>query len=518
MRIARRNALVLAALLVALGGCGKDEPAETKATYDNSTPAKLYSALHQAFNADDVDGIWDLSSKATQDGMTADFTRRLNRIKDNPEALERFKKRMMIQGDPLSMPPKDVLVASARARLKSNADETRAAFIWEFGQKYLGTGSAGDITFILAEGPSRRRMTDETKIRKRRIEIAVVEEEDGWKFDEDKTRELKRKPTREIKTDADPLASLAFSADGKILAQCTASGLCKFWDAKNGTLLRQSDANIADVAMPAVFSADLRLVAMARPDKELIIWDTSAGKVIYQMGSPEEMYHPRAFSPDGNFLLATSSKGPPGTLIVWDTGTWRQLLRFQAHEKEIETVAFSPDGKQMVSACADKLIKIWDCPTWKMRTTLAGHTARITDLAFSADGRRLASVANEWTDEGENNSLIVWDTSSGSQLHKIDEYEAAFRVAFAPDSDRIILFGPYAAAIIDPASGTELREIIIQQPKSSSRIDSVVCSGDGEFIAAAGMIPLGDEKTAIVRDDRPTNGLILIWKLERTLQ
>ncbi len=64
-----------------------------------------------------------------------------------------------------------------------------------------------------------------------------------------------------------------------------------------------------------------------------------------------------AFSPDGKYLLSSSSDG---TAILWDVETWQILRILSGHEGDVISVAFSPDSKSIVTGGSDKTIRIWD--------------------------------------------------------------------------------------------------------------------------------------------------------------
>lgn len=48
-----------------------------------------------------------------------------------------------------------------------------------------------------------------------------------------------------------------------------------------------------------------------------------------------------------------------------------------AHNGEIKAVALSKDSKYLVSASADRTLKIWDMTTERQLNTLAGHSDEV---------------------------------------------------------------------------------------------------------------------------------------------
>src|SRR5262249_23218776 len=72
------------------------------------------------------------------------------------------------------------------------------------------------------------------------------------------------------------------------------------------------------------------------------------------------------------------------------------------HTERIICVAFTPDGRRLVSASADKTIRIWDTETGEELLTLRGHQDVVGRVLFDAHGCRLASSS-------EDGWIRIWD-------------------------------------------------------------------------------------------------------------
>src|SRR5438874_2456344 len=77
----------------------------------------------------------------------------------------------------------------------------------------------------------------------------------------------------------------------------------------------------------------------------------------------------------------------------------RELL---GHEGFIWSAAFSPDGTQLVTAAADKTVRLWNVGSGQVMRALTGHQAPVTAALFSPDGRRVLSC-------GGDRVLKIWD-------------------------------------------------------------------------------------------------------------
>src|SRR5205085_9537489 len=103
-----------------------------------------------------------------------------------------------------------------------------------------------------------------------------------------------------------------------------------------------------------------------------------------------------SFSGDGRFMAAA---GGDGNVRIWsiaaDDATRAPVQTLPAHSNFVFCVAFDPvDSTRMVSAGADKRVKLWN---WKTGVVLKSWPCAFSfewgsayAVAFSPDGRRLA--------------------------------------------------------------------------------------------------------------------------------
>ena len=147
---------------------------------------------------------------------------------------------------------------------------------------------------------------------------------------------------------------------------------------------------------------------------------------------------------------------------------------------EVRSMSFSPDGRTLACA-ASKGIMIWDVPRGIRKQTLAAHTDWIRCLAFSPVGQYLASASDDET-------VIIWDMTTGTPVHTLTHTNWVLSVAFSPDG-RLV-----ASASIDEdiqiwnaATGEELQVL-------KGHTDWIRClrfSPDGKYLVSA-----SDDKTA----------------------
>jgi WD40 repeat protein len=116
--------------------------------------------------------------------------------------------------------------------------------------------------------------------------------------------------------------SVAFSADGRMLATGGLHALVYLWDVETGTLIRELDQGVAG-AGTLEFSADGRILAVSGVEPVASLWDVATGKRIgprLTAGSRRAMID---LSSDGRRLLMTLGNGQ-GAVWDIDPASWAQ--------------------------------------------------------------------------------------------------------------------------------------------------------------------------------------------------
>lgn len=210
---------------------------------------------------------------------------------------------------------------------------------------------------------------------------------------------------------------LAFSPDGKILA--TGYKEIKLWDATTGKELRRLSATPpgwnSKPLYSLAFSADGKLLAMLKEGK-VVLWDVATGKEIQALERPDRSFGTLALSSTGHLLAIDSvTEKDRGTIHLWDIreGTEQRRIRLNLNIGWHASLAFTPDGRALaigydaMSGDRDRhylehLVQLWEVATGQKRREWKGHRGRITRVAFSPDGKRLVSSSSDTT-------ALVWD-------------------------------------------------------------------------------------------------------------
>jgi WD40 repeat protein len=183
-------------------------------------------------------------------------------------------------------------------------------------------------------------------------------------------------------------------------------------------------------------------------------------------------------------LIPTRTQAPfiPADLVIINLQNAPKLRQVAAlPEKDASVATYSADSRWLATGFFDtNLVKIWDLANGEELLTLSGHIdpRNISYLAFSPDGSRLASGARGW--EESNDSLILWDTSTGRELQRF----SGVLGAISPDWHLVALTQrehQQAGTLIlyDLASSEEIHTL-----EAPGEIYAVSFSPQGEQVAA----------------------------------
>ena len=197
------------------------------------------------------------------------------------------------------------------------------------------------------------------------------------------------------------------------------------------------------------------------------------------------------FSPDGK-LLATGTYRS-NTIKLWDTATNRKLRDLssggQTSSSMSPAIAFSRDSRLIAASGSDNSVTVWDVTSGRELQKLSGSQGSMMAalgvyyIAFTPDNR-LVTVGD---------AARVWDVSTGRELQTFQselQAMAGFNgsdggMTISPDGAQLLLLTDNSAPevrVLDLSSGRELRRIKI--PGDQIESTQLCFNPDGHILAA----------------------------------
>ena len=284
------------------------------------------------------------------------------------------------------------------------------------------------------------------------------------------------------------VVSLAFSADGSILASSSTDRTIKLWDVNTGQC-RQTLQGHTNEVFSVAFSPSDRIIASGSDDRTVRLWDVTTGECLTILQGHTSWAKSVAFSPDGKLLASGSDDC---TVRLWDVSNAQTCQTFSGHHQGIRAIAFNHDGTILASCSEDRTIKLWDINTGKVLRTLRGHTDSVFSVAFSSDGKLLASGSWDYT-------IKLWDVGTG-RLLKTFSGHTNWVLAVTFSQDNLLASGSYDQTVrlwnID--AGKAFKTI----QGYTDQVFSVAFSPDGKLLASGGndrTIKLWDINTGLLK-------------------
>lgn len=193
--------------------------------------------------------------------------------------------------------------------------------------------------------------------------------------------------------------SLAWSADGKLVASGGIDRKARVWEVETGKTIASFECE--DEVGAIAFSPDAKKVVTAALNGSVTVW--SGGEAIAAWKAKGD----DLFVIDARVYLAT-----PEGLLAWDLETGKPVELF-AEAGTIHRIAFSPDRRWAITS-GHGMIRTWD---WKESKVLASWSLTIfgsypddvNAIAITADGARAATVSM-W------GGLALWNATTGARI------------------------------------------------------------------------------------------------------
>jgi WD40 repeat protein len=157
---------------------------------------------------------------------------------------------------------------------------------------------------------------------------------------------------------------------------------------------------------------------------QLILWDVQTCKLVRQFDTHEDIAG-IAFSADGT--RAITGAGYYGRAILWDVATGKEIKRYTYPFQggPVLGVAFGP-GESTILGSGEAGLYLWDVKSAEIIRRYIGHSPWPWTLDLSSDYRYVISA-------GQDGNLILWDFTTGEELHRLSFSMPVQSTVFSPD-------------------------------------------------------------------------------------
>jgi WD40 repeat protein/energy-coupling factor transporter ATP-binding protein EcfA2 len=208
-----------------------------------------------------------------------------------------------------------------------------------------------------------------------------------------------------------------------------------------------------------------------------------------------------SFHPKGHMIISADAQK---LIKLWKiNGKIQKIFPiFHSHKDTIWNIKFSPNGQLIASTSWDKTIKVWDINGRVLHTLsgVNGHKNSVYDVSFTSDSQLIASSSRDGT-------IKIWDTKTGELKTTLknknflnqQDYRV-YSVDFNPKDKTMIASTGYFDGHInvwDLKTNQKDTPTVLNE-KHNDIVYAVRFSPDGRFLASAGQ-----------------DGKIRIWSVKR---
>lgn len=256
------------------------------------------------------------------------------------------------------------------------------------------------------------------------------------------------------------IATLYVSADGATAIYATTDKTATLFGTSNGKSAGSYTG--AKSAIEAItLSANQQAVAAGCADGSLIVWDRQ-GKVKAEVPAAHTGGVTAVAFPTQSILLTAGSDGlvkgwtfpieekkDPKKDPKKDSKPTKYVIK--AHAGKVNDAVVHPSNGQLITAGADKLVRIWDpAKPEKALREIGPLAAPVTALTLSRDGQLIAGTAGK--------DVFLWTFADGKPAGKITQPADVLSLSLSADKTRALLGrSDNLAVLVDVATGIVLQ-------------------------------------------------------------
>ncbi len=193
----------------------------------------------------------------------------------------------------------------------------------------------------------------------------------------------------------------------------------------------------------------------------ITVWDLSSGRVVVDLEpSAEDELHALAFSPCGRLLAAARADG---TLTVYELASGEVLWRVDLQEAAL-AICWTPDGQRLLAGGWTGILTVHRADTGGRLAAFDEVEGSINGLAADPRGARVATGAgagcglDEGLDLGEV-ALRIWDAHNGAVLRDLRGIDSPVVQVGWVDCGLVFICDDGSLNLYDPDSGRRLGRV-----------------------------------------------------------
>ncbi|MHA1268512.1 MAG: WD40 repeat domain-containing protein [Candidatus Helarchaeota archaeon] len=263
---------------------------------------------------------------------------------------------------------------------------------------------------------------------------------------------------------ATPVSTVAWSADGQILASGAPDGTIRFWNNEGESI---KIINVSDYEIPYLSWASNEILASIG-NKKIRFWNSEG---VQTKEIDVNAYNKLAWSPDSKMIASNSFDHK---VNIWNNdGT--HIKELTGHADFVNGLGWSSDGSIFITASDDAKIRLLNAQDWTEIKLLSEYYESATSMAWAPDGQKFAIgawtyskkhvriydlegnsvqvlegnkdkiMALEWSKDGNwiisgssDKTVLIFDPE-GKVLEKIKIGKAVTDLAISPDNKTLVV-------------------------------------------------------------------------------
>ena len=218
-----------------------------------------------------------------------------------------------------------------------------------------------------------------------------------------------------------PVSSLAFHPDNRRLATGEADGALRIWRLPAP---RRPLAGHTAAVTAVDISHNGQWAATASADKSVRLWATASSQAGVVLAGHEHPLSRIAFRPDDAQLASGDASGE---VRLWNPADGADQGVIGAHDGSLRGLAYAKSGDQLATVGDDRLLKVWHLPV-PPPVALAGNADAVAGVALLADQKTVLTA-------GADKSMRLFDSTTGQQMRVLSDAPGPVTtLALSPDN------------------------------------------------------------------------------------